>query len=174
MGIGEILHSWTSKDIYCIEVKRVVFLTTKPTPLVMTLTTSHMVTTRNLFYSTITFWTVSYISLVCCPCPKLLIHCILTLNVTMPLLTTVKANFESTFTPDPLFLAFLEIVITIRTRAPFQIWINVYIYILLKLEVFIIDVLRAKQPDFIPCKFMFALILWTLNLSNLSICYIVF
>jgi len=70
-------------------------------------------------------------------------------------------------------LTFLDVVVAIRTRAPFQVWVEIHIDVLLKLEVLDKDLLRAKFPDIILGKLLLASCLSAFYLHYLSISDIV-
>jgi hypothetical protein len=128
----KVLHTRTSKHIYSIIMKTIILTTTEPAPLIVTSTTSHMITSRNFFYSDFTFRTILNI-LAFSPIFEVLVHCIFTFDISMPLCATLKTYFKSTFTFNSSFLAFLYKMITVWSRTPFQVWVYIDIYILFKL-----------------------------------------
>lgn len=146
-----------------------IFSSTKPAPLIMALKTSHMIASFIFLYSNFAFWTVTHISILLCPFKIFFIHCLGTFHISMPLQTTIKAYFLSALTFNfSLFTSFHKIV-TIRFRTPFKIWIFIYIYVLFKSKIFIINFLWSKKSDFISSEFFFASILRTFYLGYLSI-----
>lgn len=92
---------------------------TYPAPLVMTVNASHMIAPFILFDPYFALRTVSHIPTIDCPLFEILIHCVLTFYVSVPLLTTIETNFKSTLALDFTFISFSYIVVTVRSWAPF-------------------------------------------------------
>lgn len=133
LGICKVLKTWASKYINGIKMITIVLSPTQPTPLIATLSAGHVVTTRDLFYSYLTFRAIAYIATFNCPLFKISIKCHLALDIAMPFQPTFKTYFKSTLASSSLLFAFFNIVIAIWRRTPFQVGIQIYIYVFLKL-----------------------------------------
>lgn len=138
--ISKVLLAWASEDIYWVIMEMSVFLPTKPTPTISTLSTGHMITSRYFFQSDFTFRAITNISIVSCPTEELLVHCLLAFYISVPLDTTVKAYLHPAFALDLSFLAFLYIIVAIRPRTPFKIGVHININIFLELQIFGVNV----------------------------------
>lgn len=167
--MSEVLLSRTSKDVHRVKVETTILCPAQPAPLVIALPTCHVVAPRDLLKTNLALRTITHIPHICCPILKLLIHRILTLYVSMPLLPTIKAYLKATLTSDSSILAFREVVITIRPWTPLKVWVNVHINILFELEVFVIYFLWAKLSYFISCELILAFTLRAFDLSYLTI-----
>ena len=138
LGISKVLHSRTSKYINRVIVFWIISWSTKPTPLIVTLWTCHMIAPWYFFNSDLTLRAITNFSRIRCPVFVFFVHSILTSNISMPFWSTIKTNHKSTSALHSSFLSFLNIVVTIWSWTPFQWRIKININIFFKLEILII------------------------------------
>lgn len=87
----------------------------------------------------------------------------------MPLKTTFEAHFKSTFTLHFLLFALLNKVVTIRSRTPLEIRIQVNINVFLESEILVEYFLRSEFPNLVASVLFWARLPSTLNLLHLAI-----
>lgn len=138
--ISKVLLAWASEDIYWVIMEMSVFLPTKPTPTISTLSAGHMIASRYFFQSDFTFRAITNISIVSCPTEELLVHCLLAFYISVPFDATVKAYLHPAFAFNLSFFAFLDIIVAIRPWTPFKIGVQININIFLEFQILSVNI----------------------------------
>lgn len=142
--ISKVLLSWTTKDIHGIIMKWGVLLSAKPTPLKSAAIASHVIATWYFLNPSFAFRTIANVSVIRSPTIKILVHYWFTFGFSMPLQSTLEADFITTYTYSFVWFSLFHEMSAVRSWTPSEVRIFIYINILLESKVLVVDILRAK------------------------------
>ena len=151
----------------------IILFTADPAPLVFALSAGHVVAAWYFLDSDFASGAVAHI-LRGGPQFEIFIHGVLTFHFAMPFPPAVKTDLLAAGAGDESLLLFFDEVVAVGSGAPFQIGIQVNVYVLFKSEIFIEDLLGPEPPNIVSREFFGTIVLCTLNFKHLPICDIEF